>query len=159
VLTRPCNCIVLFVSPVQPRWTRKALDTGQTVFHRENLDQGWVGVEVEPFASHATRGCIRPCPHLHSGVFWRFVGECGSPAAHSRPTVYFFRLPCAPTKYRPPPWRGSGNYLVCDGETGSGKVTSDEAVGRVTRLDRVYLIWILPYGVFSEQPNVVSTRG
>lgn len=117
-----------------------------------------MGVEVEPFASHATGGCIRPCPHLHSGVFWRFVGGRGSPAAHSRPTEYFFRLPCAPTKYRPPPWRGSGNYVVCDGETGSGKVTSDGAVGRVTRLDRVYLIWILPYGVFTKQPNVVYER-
>lgn len=61
-------------------------DQGNSIiFHREtrNLDQGLVGRgEAERFAPHPTRGCIRPCPHLHSRVFWRFVGGRGPPAAH-----------------------------------------------------------------------------
>jgi hypothetical protein len=41
------------------------------------------------------------------------------------------------------------------GKRGQAKLLSDGAVGRVTRLDRVYLICIL---LFTEQPNVVYER-
>ena len=39
--------------------------------------------DVERFAFISTRVCIRPSPHLHSGVLWRLLRGRGSLAAHS----------------------------------------------------------------------------